>query len=74
VEKSLTVSTSTFRDNKQALYSIFSVCSYNYQSTAKQHHFSDKIIEDAGSSQRDKSWSSHLHSTCTLLQVKRNLL
>jgi len=34
--KFLTFSMDTFRDNKQALYGIFSVCSHNYQSTAKQ--------------------------------------
>jgi len=35
---------------------------------------SSKIIADAGSSQRSKSWSSHIYNTCTLFQVKRNFL
>jgi len=52
--KVLTVSMATFRDNKQAIYGIL-VCSYNYQSTAKQHHYSCKIIVYVGSSQRSKS-------------------
>jgi len=53
----------------------FSVCFKNYQSIAKQHHYhcSDKIIVGVGSSQKSKSWSSHLHSTCRMFHVKRNL-
>jgi len=53
-EKLPTVSMATFRDNKQALYGIL-VCSYNYQPTAKQHHYSCKIIVYDGSSQKSKS-------------------
>ena len=54
--KFLTVSMATFRDNKQR-YAVFLVCSYNYQSIAKQHYYryTCKIIVDAGSSQRSKS-------------------
>jgi len=48
----------------------FSVCSHNFQFTAKQHHYLGKTIVDAGNSQRNRSWHSHLHSTYTLLQVK----
>ena len=55
--KFLAVSMATFRDNKQARYGHFSECSYNFQFTAKQHHYhySSKTIVDAGNSQRSKS-------------------
>jgi len=42
--KFLTVSMATFRDHKQALYAAFLVCSYNHQSTAKQHHYHRRKI------------------------------
>jgi len=51
-------------------YAAFLVCSYSYQSTAKQHHYSCKIIVYVGSSQRSKSWHSYLHNTCTMFQVE----
>jgi len=41
--KFLTESMATFRNNKQALYGIL-VCSYNYQYTAKQHHYHAKLL------------------------------
>ena len=55
-------------------YTAFLVCFYSYQSTAKQHHYSCKIIVYVGSSQRSKSWHFHLHNTCTLFKFKCNLL
>jgi len=69
--KFLIVSMATFRNNKQR-YTAFLVCSYNYQSIAKQHYYryTCKIIVDAESSQRSKGWHSYLHSTCTLFRVK----
>jgi len=55
-------------------YSAFLVCSYNYQSTTIQPHYSCKIIVYIGSSQRSKSRHSHLHNTCTLFKLKCNAL
>jgi len=37
-------------------------------------HSSKIIIVNDGSIQRSKTWSSRLHSTCTLIQVTRDLL
>jgi len=71
--KFLTFSVVTLCDNKQAIYGIFPyVPSTTIHLQTAYYQYSGKIIVDAGSSQRNKSWSSHIHST--LLQVKRKLL
>jgi len=64
----------TFGDNKQALYGIF-VCSYNYQSTAKHHRYSCKIIVGCTlEAAKEAKVDTHLHNTCTLFRLKCNLL